>query len=58
MGSDPRDAVVDADGRSFEVPGLYVSDNSTFPSAFSINQALTLMALALRTADRFLQSAL
>ncbi len=58
MGRDPRDAVVDADGRSFEVPGLYISDNSTFPSALSVNPALTLMALALRTADRFLQRTL
>jgi len=54
MGTDGADAVVDADGRAFEVPNLYLSDNSTFPSALSVNPALTIMALALRTADRFL----
>ena len=57
MGRDAASAVVDADGRSFDVPNLYVSDNSTFPSALAANPALTIMALALRTADRFLERA-
>jgi choline dehydrogenase-like flavoprotein len=56
MGDDPTDAVVDADGRSFDIPNLYISDNSTFPSALAVNPALTIMALALRTADRFLEN--
>lgn len=55
MGDDPATSVVDRDGRSFDVPNLHVSDNSTFPSALSANPALTIMALALRTADRFLE---
>ncbi len=55
MGHDPADAVVDADGRCFDVPNLFISDNSTFPSALSVNPALTIMALSLRTADRFLE---
>ena len=38
----------------FDVPGLHVCDNSVFPSALSVNPALTIMALSLRTADRFL----
>lgn len=54
MGTDPDDAVVDADCRSFEVPNLLICDNSVFPSALSVNPALTQMALSLRTADRFL----
>lgn len=57
MGNDPDTAVVNAEGRSFEIPNLYISDNSTFPSALSVNPALTIMALSLRTADRFLESA-
>ncbi len=57
MGADGASAVVDADGRAFDVPNLYVSDNSTFPSALAANPALTIMALALRTADRFLARA-
>ena len=54
MGTDRSRAVVNADGQSFDVPNLYISDNSTFPSALAANPALTIMALALRTADRFL----
>ena len=55
MGTDPTQAVVDSDSRSFDVPNLYIMDNSIFPSALSVNPALTLMALSLRVADRFLQ---
>ena len=54
MGTDASTAVVDRDGRAFDVPNLYVSDNSTFPSSLSANPALTIMALGLRTADRYL----
>ncbi|OGX84233.1 ribonuclease BN [Hymenobacter glacialis] len=56
MGLSGDDAVVDANGRVFDVPNLYISDNSTFPSALSVNPALTIMALSLRTADKFLES--
>ncbi len=55
MGPDADAAVVDPDGRAFDVPNLYISDNSTFPSSLSANPALTIMALALRTADRYLE---
>lgn len=55
MGTNPKQAVVDPDNKSFDVPNLYIVDNSIFPSALSVNPALTLMALSLRTADLFLQ---
>ncbi len=55
MGNRADTAVVNAEGQSFDIPNLYISDNSTFPSALSVNPALTIMALSLRTADRFLQ---
>ena len=54
MGTDSSKSVVNPDGRSHEVPNLYISDNSTFPTALDVNPALTIMALSLRTADRFL----
>lgn len=54
MGEHDGDAVVDRDGRSFEVPGLHIADNAIFPSALSVNPALTIMALSLRIADRFI----
>ncbi|WP_062225931.1 GMC family oxidoreductase [Aureimonas frigidaquae] len=46
--------VVDPFGRSFDVPNLWIADNSVFPSALAANPALTIMALSLRTADSFL----
>ena len=56
MGNDRDTAVVNANGQSFDIPNLYISDNSTFPSALSVNPALTIMALSLRTADQFLKN--
>ena len=56
MGAEAADSVVDRDGRAWDVPGLYVCDNSVFPSALAVNPALTIMAVSLRTADRFLQA--
>jgi choline dehydrogenase-like flavoprotein len=53
MGDSPQDSVVDAYGRSHEIDNLWVCDNSVFPSALAANPALTIMALALRTAARF-----
>jgi choline dehydrogenase-like flavoprotein len=54
MGDDPGANVVDAFGRSHDIPNLWISDNSTFPAALAANPALTIMALALRSARRFL----
>lgn len=54
MGNDPTTAVVDAEGRSFDIDNLWICDNSVFPSALVANPALTIMALSLRTAERFL----
>lgn len=54
MGIDGDSAVVDADGRSFDIDNLWICDNSVFPSALAANPALTIMALSLRTAERFM----
>ena len=54
MGLDPDTNVVDPVGRSFDVPNLWICDNSVFPSALPANPALTIMALSLRTAAAFL----
>ncbi len=56
MGHECDQAVVDPDGRSFDIPNLLICDNSVFPSALAANPAITIMALSLRTADRFLTS--
>jgi len=55
MGTDAETSVVNPDCQTHDVPGLSVVDNSVFPSALSVNPALTIMALALRSADRFLE---
>ncbi len=55
MGNDPRTAVVDNAGRSFDIKNLWICDNSVFPSSLSANPALTIMALSLRTAEAFLR---
>jgi choline dehydrogenase-like flavoprotein len=54
MGVLADDSVVDPFGRSHEVSNLWICDNSVFPSALAANPALTIMALALRTAEKFL----
>ena len=54
MGHSAADAVVNADCRAFDIPNFLICDNSVFPSALAANPALTIMALSLRAADRFL----
>ena len=54
MGDDENKAVINKECRSFDVPNLYIVDNSVFPSALSVNPALTIMAISLYTADCFL----
>jgi choline dehydrogenase-like flavoprotein len=54
MGADPDASVVDPQGRSHEIDNLWICDNSVFPSALVANPALTIMALSIRTAERFL----
>ncbi len=56
MGSDAADSVVDPYGRSWDIPNLYIADNSVFPTSLAANPALTIMALSLRTADAFLST--
>ncbi|MCI4645619.1 MAG: GMC family oxidoreductase [Hyphomonadaceae bacterium] len=54
MGSDPANSVVDGDGQVHGVAGLYVADASVLPSASAVNTGLTIVALALRAADKTL----
>jgi len=56
MGESPENSVVDAFGRSHEIANLWICDNSVFPSSLAANPALTIMCLALRTAEAFLKS--
>lgn len=52
MGDDPRTSVVNPDGRSWDIPNLWVCDGSIFPTVGGVNPSLTIQAMALRIADR------
>lgn len=52
MGGDPEHSVVDGFGQVWGQEGLYIADASVFASSLGINPALTVAALALRTAQR------
>jgi choline dehydrogenase-like flavoprotein len=56
MGVDRRSSVVDPDGQSWDVPGLYVADASVFPGPIGVNPQITIMALATRIGQRLLES--
>lgn len=51
MGASPRGSVVDQWCRSWDVPNLFVCDGSVLPTQGSANPALTISAIAARTAD-------
>ena len=51
MGFTPADSVVDQWCRTWDVPNLFVCDGSVMPTQGSANPALTISAIAARTAD-------
>jgi choline dehydrogenase-like flavoprotein len=52
MGASREDSVVDADGRSWDIPNLWICDGSLFPTTGGVNPSLTIQALACRIGDR------
>jgi choline dehydrogenase-like flavoprotein len=55
MGADPAESVVDADGRSWEIPNLWICDGSLFPTGGGVNPSLTIQALACRIGARMVE---
>ena len=51
MGTDPTTSVVNPWGQSHDVPNLFIADSSVFVTGAAVNPALTIMALATRTAE-------
>jgi choline dehydrogenase-like flavoprotein len=43
---------VNADGRSWDIPNLWVCDGALFPTVGGVNPSLTIRALACRIGDR------
>jgi choline dehydrogenase-like flavoprotein len=52
FGADPMTSVLDLDCKAHELDNLYVADASFFPSIGSVNPTLTIIANALRVADK------
>src|SRR6185437_14739617 len=52
FGRDPATSVLDLDCKCHELDNLYVADASFFPSIGSVNPTLTIIANALRVADK------
>ena len=52
FGTDPTTSVLDLDCKADEMDNLYVTDASFFPSIGAVNPTLTIIANALRVADR------
>lgn len=57
MADDPRRGVTDRDGRVHGVRNLHVTGSSLFPSGGYVGPTLTIVALALRLADRLASAA-
>ncbi|MFB5760678.1 GMC oxidoreductase [Paenibacillus medicaginis] len=55
MGEDPNTSATDQFGQIHGVPGLYVADASVLPSMGASNPALSVIALAIRTADQIVK---
>lgn len=52
MATDPRRGVVDSDGRSYEVEGLYIADGSVLPTSIGVNSQVPIMTMTTRLAWR------
>ncbi len=56
MGRDPKTSVVGLDHQVHDVPGLYIADGSTVPSALGVNPQMTIMAMATRAAEKIAEA--
>jgi choline dehydrogenase-like flavoprotein len=54
MGTDPRESVVDAWGRTHDVPNLFIFDGSIWPTSAGMNPTATIAAMALRCTDHLI----
>ena len=55
MSADPKRGVTDSYGAFYGVPGLFVADASLFPSPIGVNPMETILALAVRNAERLIE---
>lgn len=57
MGKDPQKSVVNSYGQSHDIPNLFVTDTSVFPTGGGANVTLTAMAISLRAAGYLIEQA-
>jgi choline dehydrogenase-like flavoprotein len=55
MGANPSTSVVDPWCRTHDVPNLFIGDGSVFVTGAAVNPALTISALATRTAEGIIE---
>ncbi|MDJ0588768.1 MAG: GMC family oxidoreductase [Pleurocapsa sp. MO_226.B13] len=55
FGEDPQSSVLDLNCRTHDLDNLYVVDSSFFPSSAAVSPALTVIANALRVADKLVE---
>jgi len=56
MGQSSKDSVVNEDGQSWEISGMYVADASTFPTSSGVNPMITTLAIAHSVAQQMKKS--
>jgi choline dehydrogenase-like flavoprotein len=56
MGPSKETSVVDPDGRTWDVPNVWVADGSLLPTSLGVNPQLTIMAMATRVAFKMLDA--
>lgn len=52
MGGSPENSAVNPDGETWDVPGLYVMDASTFPTSSGVNPMISIESIAYMSASR------
>jgi len=52
VSNDPRRGVVDQNGETFELPGLFVLDGSILPTSIGVNSQVAIMSMSARLAWR------
>jgi len=56
MGTDPRSSVIDMNHRFHGLENLFIADASVFPTPIRVNPMITIMALATRAAQMFVEN--
>jgi len=57
MGNDPQTSVINPYGQAHDIPNLFVTDTSVFPTGGGANITLTAMAITLRASQHIIEQA-